>query len=81
MPRIFRGFGQQLAFYGGVDGRLLIDGCLPALDREMDEKILPVVTSGGGYILGCDGTGSPGVAYETMRHFVERGRELGRGKA
>jgi len=48
------------------------------LDEEMDRKILPVVQGGGGYILHSDHSEPPEINYETMVHFIERGRKLGR---
>lgn len=78
LPKLFSQFGDRLAFYGGVDVRCLISNDPRALDEEMDRKILPVVTGGGGYILHSDHSEPPEINYETMRHFVERGRGLGR---
>jgi len=78
LPTLFQRFGDRISFFGGVDVRVLIRNDRPAIDREMDEKILPVVKGGGGYILHSDHSEPPQVDYETMRYFVERGRHLGR---
>ena len=78
LPTLFNRFGDKLSFYGGVDVRCLISNNLAALDAEMDRKILPVVQGGGGYILHTDHSEPPEINYETMKHFVERGRMLGR---
>jgi uroporphyrinogen decarboxylase len=78
LPTLFRRFGDRISFYGGVDVRCLISNDRARIDEEMDRKILPVVTGGGGYILHSDHSEPPEVDYETMRYFVERGRTLGR---
>ena len=78
MPRLFERFGDRLSFYGGVDVRVLISNDRAAIDEEMDRKILPVVTNGGGYVLHSDHSEPPEIDYETMCYFVERGRKLGR---
>ena len=78
LPTLFQRFGDRLSFYGGVDVRVLISNDRQRIDEEMDRKILPVVTGGGGYVLHSDHSEPPEVDYETMRYFVERGRTLGR---
>lgn len=78
LPTLFRRFGDRIAFYGGVDVRTLISNDRALIDAEMDRKILPVVTQGGGYILHSDHSEPPEVDYETMVYFVQRGRTLGR---
>jgi uroporphyrinogen decarboxylase len=78
MPTLFQRFGDRISFYGGVDVRCLISNDRAQIDREMDEKILPVVTNGGGYVLHSDHSEPPEIDYETMRYFIERGRTLGR---
>jgi uroporphyrinogen decarboxylase len=81
LPTLFRQFGDRIAFYGGVDVRVLINNDRAAIDAEMDRKILPVVEGGGGYVLHSDHSEPPEIDYETMRYFVERGRTLGRNGA
>lgn len=78
LPTLFARFGDRISFFGGVDVRVLISNDRAAIDEEMDRKILPVVTQGGGYILHSDHSEPPEVDYETMRYFVDRGRRLGR---
>lgn len=78
LPTLFRDYGDRIAFYGGVDVRCLISNDRKLIDEEMDRKILPVVTGGGGYVLHSDHSEPPDIEYETMRYFVERGRYLGR---
>jgi len=78
MPRLFSRYGDRIAFFGGVDVRALISNDRAVIDAEMDQKILPVVTGGGGYILHSDHSEPPEVNYDTMCYFVERGRSLGR---
>lgn len=79
LPHLFERFGDRISFYGGVDVRALISNDRAQIDAEMDAKILPVVTGGGGYILHSDHSEPPDIDYETMVYFIERGRRLGRG--
>ncbi|HCU38386.1 MAG TPA: hypothetical protein DGT21_24100 [Armatimonadetes bacterium] len=78
LPHLFERFGDRISFYGGVDVRALISNDRARIDAEMDAKILPVVTGGGGYILHSDHSEPPDIDYETMVYFIERGRKLGR---
>jgi len=78
LRKLYRAFGDKIAFYGGIDVRCLISNDRDAIDEEMDKKILPVVQGGGGYILHSDHSEPPEIDYETMKYFVERGRTLGR---
>ena len=81
LPTLYRDFGDNISFYGGVDVRCLISNDRAAIDEEMDKKILPVVQGGGGYVLHSDHSEPPEIDYETMKYFVERGRHLGRNGA
>jgi uroporphyrinogen decarboxylase len=74
--QIHREFGQKLALMGGMDARVLISNDLAAVDRELEAK-LPAVKEGFGYCLHSDHSIPADVAYETYRHFLDRGRALG----
>ena len=77
MLRLFEQFGDRLSFYGNIDVRHLIRNDLPALEEELKRKIPPIINGGGGYILHSDHSEPPEIDYETMRFFIERGREIG----
>jgi len=72
-------FGDRIAFYGNIDVRALIANDREWIDRELTTKIPAVLDhpSGGGYILHTDHSEPPEVDYETMRYFLDRGREVG----
>lgn len=76
--RLFRNFGDRIAFFGGIDTRTLISNDQARIEAELQEKIPPIINNGGGYILHSDHSEPPDVAYETMRFFVDRGREISR---
>ena len=78
MVRLFEQFGDRLAFYGNIDVRTLIANDRAAIEEELQKKIPPVVGNGGGYILHTDHSEPPEIDYETMRFFLERGREIAR---
>ena len=75
--RIKRGFGDRIALIGGMDARVLEANDLAAVDAELAAK-LPGAMAGGGYVLQVDHSVSGLVEYETYRHFVDRGLEMGR---
>jgi len=77
MPRLFERFGDRLSFFGNIDARVLISNDRARIEEEMLKKIPPVVTGGGGYILHSDHSLPPEVDYETVRFFIDRGREIG----
>jgi uroporphyrinogen decarboxylase len=78
LPKLFRRFGEQTAFFGGIDVRVLISNDISLIDEELLKKIPPVVSNGGAYILHSDHSEPPEVDYETMKYFIKRGREIGK---
>lgn len=80
LPKLFNQFGDKIAFFGGLDVRLLIANDRAAIDTEL-QKIVPVVKGGGGYILHTDHSEPPEVDYETMRYFIDKAREIAKAAA
>ena len=76
---LFKAFGDRISFFGGIDARALVANDRAWIERELVEKVPFVVRNGGGYILRSDHSIPPQVDYETMRFFLERGREIGIG--
>jgi uroporphyrinogen decarboxylase len=81
LPRLFERFGDRIAFFGGIDVRALISNDRARIDEELEKKIAPVAKGGGGYILHSDHSEPPEVDYETMRYFIDRGREVWKSAA
>jgi uroporphyrinogen decarboxylase len=77
MPRLFQMFGDKIAFYGNIDTRVLISNDLDAIEKELLQKIPPVINNGGGYILHSDHSEPADVDFETMQYFIKRGRQIG----
>ena len=77
LKRIHKNFGDRIALMGGFDARTLLTNDPAAVDRELEDK-LPEVMRGYGYVLHSDHSIPPGVQFETYRHFVEKGLEIGR---
>ncbi|MCX8053401.1 MAG: hypothetical protein N3B12_06305 [Armatimonadetes bacterium] len=75
LPTLFKRFGDRIAFYGGLDVRTLIANDRAAIDAELERKITPVMKGGGGFIVHSDHSEPPEVDYETMKYFIERGRQ------
>ncbi len=70
-------FGDRIAFYGGLDVRALIENDRAWIAREL-EKMRYVLERGGGFVLHSDHSEPPEVDYETMRYFLDHGREVSR---
>ncbi len=77
MVRLFERFGERISFYGNIDVRALIANDREWIDRELKTKIPPIINGGGGYVLHTDHSEPPQIDYETMRYFLEKGREVG----
>lgn len=71
-----RRYGDQIAFFGGMDIRTLVTNDLDAVSAELEKK-LPAVMAGSGYILMSDHSIPQQVEYDTYRFFVRRGLEMG----
>lgn len=76
LPTLFNRFGDQIAFFGGLDVRTLIANDFAAIDQELTKKITPVIKGGGGYILHTDHSEPPEINYETMRYFIDKGKAV-----
>jgi uroporphyrinogen decarboxylase len=74
--RLKRDFGQRISLIGGMDERVLETNDVAQVDAELD-RTLPGVMAGSGYVLQTDHSVSNRVNYDTYRHFVERGLQIG----
>jgi len=74
--KLYRDYGDQLSFMGGIDVRELYSNDLARVDAELEAKI-PVVKGNYGYVLHSDHSIPNTVNYETYSHFVEKGLALG----
>lgn len=74
--RLYRHFGDRLSLMGGIDVRVLYSNDKQRIDAELISKI-PTVMGGYGYALHSDHSIPHTVHYDTYRHFVARGLELG----
>lgn len=74
--RIHQKYGDRLSLMGGMDVRVLYTNDLKKVDAELEAKI-PILKQGYGYVLHSDHSIPDTVNYETYRHFVRRGLELG----
>jgi uroporphyrinogen decarboxylase len=74
--KLYRQFGERIAFCGGMDARHLVANDLDAIKAELEEKI-PVVKKNFNYILHSDHSIPDTTNYETYRFFVDKGLELG----
>lgn len=75
--KLYRDYGERLSFMGGIDVRVLYTNDKTAIERELISKI-PEVKGGFGYVLHSDHSIPDQVSYESYRHFVDFGLELGR---
>lgn len=79
--RLFEKFGDRIAFCGNIDARVLISNDRARIEAELQRKLPPIINNGGGYILHSDHSIPPDVAYDTLRYFFKRGREIGTPKS
>ncbi len=76
LVKLYREFGEDLSFMGGIDVRVLYSNDIAKIDAELEAKI-PVVKGHYGYVLHSDHSIPNTVSYPSYNHFVDRGRELG----
>jgi len=69
-------YGDKIAFMGGIDVRKLYTNDYDIIDAELEAKI-PVVKEGFGFVLHSDHSIPKTVGFETYRHFISKGLELG----
>ena len=67
--KLYREFGKDISFMGGIDVRALFK-------NELEGKI-PIVKEGYGFVLHSDHSIPNTVNYDTYRYFVDLGLELG----
>ena len=77
MLRLFKKFGDRLAFFGNIDVRVLVTNNRKLIDAELIKKIPPVINGGGGYILHSDHSIPPEVDHDTLMYFFRKGQEIG----
>ena len=76
LVRIYKEFGDKIAFMGGIDVRTLYSNDRAIIDKELESKI-PIVKEGFAYFLHSDHSIPKTVEYETYQYFIEKGLELG----
>lgn len=76
LVKIYKDFGENLSLMGGIDVRTLYSNDLDIIDKELESKI-PIVKGHNGFILHSDHSIPNTVNYESYKHFVEYGLELG----
>ena len=74
--KLYRDYGDTISFMGGIDVRVLYTNDREKIRRELEEKI-PVVKGNNGYVLHSDHSIPNTVDYDSYRHFIEKGLELG----
>jgi uroporphyrinogen decarboxylase len=74
--KLYRDYGERIAFMGGIDVRVLYTNDRAQIDAELQKKI-PTVMQNYGYVLHSDHSIPYTVYYDTYRYFVGRGLSLG----
>ncbi len=75
--KLYKQYGENLSFMGGIDVRVLYTNDKSLIDKELEAKI-PVVKQNNGFILHSDHSIPNTVYYDTYRYFLEKGLELGK---
>jgi len=76
MPSLYKKFGDKLVYFGNIDARVLESNDHVLIDEELEKKILPVISSGGRYILHSDHSISPKIKYDTYCYFIKKVRDI-----
>jgi uroporphyrinogen decarboxylase len=74
--KLYRDFGEAIAFMGGIDVRTLYTNDRAIIDAELEAKI-PIVKQNYGYVLHSDHSIPNTVHYDTYRYFIQKGLDLG----
>lgn len=77
LVKLYKTYGDKIAFMGGIDVRAINTNDKAVIDRELEAKI-PTVKEGFRYIFHSDHSIPPTVEYETYRYFIEKGLKLGK---
>jgi uroporphyrinogen decarboxylase len=75
--KLYRDFGENISFIGGIDVRVLYNNDKREIDAELEAKI-PVVKGHYGYVLHSDHSIPANVTHDTYQYFIQKGFELGR---
>jgi uroporphyrinogen decarboxylase len=78
LPDLFQRFGDRISFFGNIDVREIASNDPARISAELERKISPVLSQGGGYLLHSDHSIPPDVDHDSYSYFVEHGRALGR---
>ncbi|MFI3206429.1 MAG: uroporphyrinogen decarboxylase family protein [Clostridia bacterium] len=74
--KLYKEYGDKIAFMGGIDVRALYCNDKAVIDKELESKI-PFVKEGFGYMIHSDHSIPKTVDYEIYKYFIEKGLELG----
>ena len=74
--RLAEKYSDQIAFFGGMDARVLISNDKAQIDHELETRMVPALKSGASYILHSDHSEPPEVELETMLYFFKKAIEL-----
>lgn len=74
--RLYKNFGKQLSFMGGIDIRTVYTNDRKIIDAELESKI-PTVMKNFGYCLHSDHSIPNTVNHDTFHYFIQKGLELG----
>ena len=75
--KLYKLYGDQIAFMGGIDVRKLYTNDQTLIDEELQTK-LPELIKKNAYILHSDHSIPETVTYESYRYFVDQALKLGR---
>lgn len=74
--KLYKQYGDVIAFMGGIDVRVLYTNDKTEIDRELESKI-PIVKEGFGFVLHSDHSIPGNVECDNYKYFIKKGLELG----
>jgi uroporphyrinogen-III decarboxylase len=75
LPELFEKFGDQFAYCGNVDIRVLESNDMKQVEEALNANIRPVLNKGVRYIYHSDHSISPKIKYATYCEFLELARK------
>ncbi len=78
LPHLIDLFGDKIGFCGGYDVRELASNDIPRIDKELERTLGYALKTKTPYILHSDHSLPPGIKYESVKHFFDKGRQMSR---
>lgn len=76
LVKLYRQYGDQIAFMGGIDVRCITSNDRQKIDAELEEK-MPALREKNGYMIHSDHSIPSSVEYDVFKYFIDTSLKLG----